>query len=51
MTILNTIALVAWLLAGILTLLVYSNQQGVSKTLYVLCWVSLLSHIIGSFIQ
>ena len=45
MTTLNIFALVTWLLAGILNLLTYSNQEGVSKLSYILCWISLLAYI------
>lgn len=48
---LNIFALVLWLLAGILTLLTYSDQEGVSKRSYILCWVSLLAYIGMAIIQ
>lgn len=51
MTTLNIFALVAWLLAGILTLLTYSNQEGVSKLSYILCWICLLAYIGVALIQ
>lgn len=52
MTTLNNIfAFVAWLLAGILILLTYSNQEGVSKLSFILCWLSLLAYIGVALIQ
>ena len=43
--------LVVWLLAGIFTLMNYSNQEGVSKTSFILCWISLLAYIGMAIIQ
>ena len=50
-TTINIIALVAWLLYGILNLLVYSDQEGVSKSSFTLCWLCLLVYIVGAIIQ
>ena len=51
MTMLNVFELLLWLLAGIWTLLIYSNQEGVSKLSFILCWISLLAYIGGAIIQ
>ena len=48
---LNISALVVWILTGILNLLTYSNQEGVNKISYILCWVSLLAYIGAAIIQ
>ena len=50
-TMLNTIALFIWVVAGGLNLLTYSNQEYVGKTSYILCWISLLAYIIAVIIQ
>ena len=47
----DVFAFVAWLLCGILTLLNYSNQEGVSKLSFILCWISLLAYIGMAIIQ
>lgn len=47
----DVFALVAWLLCGILTLLTYSDQEGVSKLSFILCWISLLAYIGMAIIQ
>lgn len=51
MTTLNIFNFVAWLLVGILNLLTYSNQEGVSKRSYFLCWICLLAYIGMALIQ
>ena len=51
MTTLNLALLVFWLLAGILELLIYSDQEGVSKLSYIACWLSLLAYIGAGFFQ
>lgn len=47
----DVFAFVLWLLCGILTLLTYSNQEGVSKLSFILCWISLLAYIGMAIIQ
>ena len=47
----NVFALLLWLLTGIMTLLTYSNQEGVSKLSFILCWLCLLVYIGGAIIQ
>lgn len=51
MTTLKIIALFVWLMAGILTLMGYSDQKGVSKLSYILCWISLLCFITEGIFQ
>lgn len=51
MTTINISALVVWILTGILNLLAYSNQEGVSKLSFILCWISLLAYIGMAIIQ
>ena len=47
----NVFALIVWIMAGILNLLAYSNQEGVSKLSYIACWLSLLVYIVAGFFQ
>ena len=48
----NVFALILWFMVGILTLLVYSNQDGVGKAPYILCLLTLLAYIgVGIIIQ
>ena len=47
----DVFALILWLMVGILTLLVYSNQEGVGKSPYILCLLTLLAYLGVEIIQ